>query len=162
MPTTPEFGAGGGEVGTAEIFHEINAENACRTNGDAAVSSKVTVDLKSKEEGGEGQCGTVTGGGSAVHMLYGVGESVGDDDFDEQALSHETQPIGNACVVEGDGTLKLRKETLSALDGTSDKLGEEGNIEGKAAQMTFGGHSAAIDFDSVAERLEGVEGDAYG
>src|SRR5689334_2350769 len=52
---------------------------------------------------------------------------------------------------------KLVQEVLRALDGTGDELWIEHHIQSKDTEMSLGLLVTAVDFNGIAECLEGVE-----
>ena len=52
---------------------------------------------------------------------------------------------------------ELWQQACGTLDGTCDKLGEEGDINGENARMIFRRALAMVDVDGVTERLECVK-----
>jgi hypothetical protein len=58
--------------------------------------------------------------------------------------------------------MRLGKESFRPLDGSCQELGEEGNIEGKQSEMSFGSFIAPIHINHVADYLKNIEGDSNG
>jgi hypothetical protein len=57
--------------------------------------------------------------------------------------------------------MKLGKELLCPFNRPCKKLGKEGNIEGKQAEMSLGSFGTPIHIKHIAYNLKNIEGDSH-
>ena len=160
VPSAPEVGEGGCEVGGIEVFGEEESEHESESDGHVRVPAEVEVDLEGVADGSE----PCVGGGAVRGLEGGISEmaaGVCEDDFFGESEQEEEGAAGE--VLGGFGAVaKLFGEEGELEDGACDKVGEHGGEAGEIDEVLHGCSVSAIDVDDVAEGLEGVEADAEG
>ena len=162
VPAAPEVAHGGGEVGSAEILHQLDAEEAGAAHGDVAVAREVAVDLDAEEHGTHGQHQRALLGGRLPDDVHGQGTAVRHQHLLGEAPKHLAQTIDGSFIFKGTRAQHLRQQVRGALDGTSHQLWEEGDVGEEGHGIARGAQLPTMDVDGVAEGLERVERDAHG
>ncbi len=159
MPAVPELGGGEGEIGRAEVLGGVEAQQVGDAARDVGVAREVRQDLQGESErGGKRQFGG--GIGQVEDAADGGTDAVGDDEFLEEAHHQQGPGAGEVFGFPDARGLDLRQELLGAVDRSGGDLGEEGNEEGKARQVTRGLEHAARDVQDVGKFFQGEEGQA--
>src|ERR1039457_1541794 len=125
-PGLPEIRETDGRIGKPEIVFQMEAEAERRADRAGGIAGEVEKDLSG--EGNDAHPGVERDERSAI-TKYSIGRSrehgVGQDDFFEQAQSHERQSPKKATGLRLRWSEQLRKEIPRAHDRTGDQLREE-------------------------------------
>ena len=136
----------------------MEAEAEGRADRAGRIAGEVEKDLSG--EGDHAHPGVERDERSAVtkDSVGGAGEhGVGQNDFLEQAQSHERQTPKKTPCLRPWRSEQLRQKISGAHDWTGDQLREERNGENEITQRFRRLHHAAIDVQSVGKRMERVE-----
>ena len=85
MPTTPKLCYIPGEIREIKVTHQIDAKQAGRANGNIGISGKVSIDLKSEEDGSQEQIKSVQGLIFIKNQINCHGTIICNDHFLEQS-----------------------------------------------------------------------------
>ena len=88
MPSAPELGHRGGQIGSLKVFHQMNAQNLGNPNGYGGIAPKVAVDLHGKEHRGHDQKPAGIGARGPVDRIHKNGDAVSQYDFQEESPEH--------------------------------------------------------------------------
>ena len=131
MPTPPELGNRHRKIGCVEVLHEPESHDLCTAKGDVGIARKVVVDLKSEEQGAQGQGQTACFRGGIEQPVDHGRKTVGYDYLFEHAHGHELQAVGYPIVVEHVPLAELMQKVLRAFDWSGDQLRIEHDIQGE-------------------------------
>ena len=162
MPALPELADVLGEVGEVEVARQVIAEDAGAADGHVRVAGEVAVDLDGIGVGHQQQGPGAVGVGRGVHGVDEDAEVVGQHDLLEQAEGEVLHAEGESLRRDGPLLVELGDEIPGLDDGSGHELREEGDVQRGPHEIALGRYLAAGDVDGVAERLEGIEGDADG
>ena len=162
MPPPPEFPDGAGEVGGAEVLHEVEAHDLGAAQGHVGVGGEVAVDLDGEGGGGgrhlepaEAVRGGVDGGDQQP-------QPVGDDQLLEGTPQEAQQAPAEALPAEGGGPAELGQQAARPADGAGEQVGEIGQEEGQVQEGALRRTIPAVDVDEIARGHKEVEGEAGG
>ena len=82
--SAPKFDHRSGKIWSAKIEHQVKTENLGAPDGNVCIAGKVTINLKSKEIGGDQQICGRCGEGCFVCDIDKGCQAVGNDNFFEQ------------------------------------------------------------------------------
>ena len=160
VPSAPEIGYRARQVGQIEVFAQVNAKQACGSDGDVAVGRKVDVDLQA-----EGHCRQNDlrppqfGGVFSVEIGRDhQGQPICNDQLLEETPKDADQCLDETFVFKFMWSGNLRQQVRGALNGAGNQLGEKSQVERELAGVLFRFNDAVIDIQQVADGLEGVEG----
>ncbi len=158
VPAPPELGDRLADVGLVEVLHEAEAHHQAEADGHVAVAGEVEVELRGVGQGAEpGVAGGRVLQGEAV--VGEGGQGVGDEHLLDEALHEAGAAFGE--LVDGVGAVvELVDQVLEAQHRAGDQVREDRDEGGEVDQVVGRRGIAAVDVDDVADRLEGVEGDA--
>ena len=163
VPATPEVSERGREVGLREVALHGDAEELRYALDDVDAAREVGVHLDGvgehaveHERPGDGARHVVEDG---VHVPR---EHVGDGKLLEDAVPQGEGALAHRVEVGRALSGKLGHRLVVAVDGALDHLREPGDEEQEARVVALGRILAVVGVDEVAERHEGVEGDAEG
>ena len=162
VPATPEVGDVRGKVGIAEVVRKVEAEEACRADGDVAVAREVGIDLEGKEQSAIEQGRTALCIRIGEYLFDDGRTVVGHHNLLHEAPQHLSAPLHGLFAAERARRGELRQHLPRSLDGTRHKLREEGDVGGKADPIALSTDITAIDVNRIAQCLERIEADAYG
>ena len=116
VPATPEILKAFGEIGLAEIHHEVKAKKLRAAAGDTAVAAEVSVNLPSEseraEEHGHGVGAAKTAGKDGIGNERAI---VRDDHFAEETFQYEDESVEGFSAVPSAFLLDLGQKVRRAL-----------------------------------------------
>ena len=162
VPALPEVGWRLRQVGREEVARELDAEQLGQTARDVGVGREVAIDLR-----GEGVHVDVAEAPRVGLLQRGAG--LGDDEADivgnagllEEAPGDQAEgPVDLLWRYHGATRGDLGQQLGGAGDRASDQLGKKRNeghvIDERAGRL----ECTLVDVGRVADRVEGIEGDA--
>src|ERR1700693_1389518 len=150
-----------GEVGLAEVDHEVEAEQLRRSTGDVAVPAEISINLPGESIGSEQHYGKT--GLAKCAAKRGVGNQcaiVRNDTFAKQPFEDEQQAVKKLIRIPRPRFLNLRQQMRRPLDGTGDEMREQADEEAVFKKRPRGGYSAMVDVHDIRNLLKCVERDA--
>ena len=158
MPSAPEVGDRGGDVGIIEVLEELKAEHIAQTASHIGVAGEVEVDLEGVRQN--------THPGSEHAVFVGIAEHrggqrahlVGDEHLLAQAHAEQLDALGKA-VERLAAVVELIGYVAVADDRSGDKLREQRHIGSETDKALGNRRVVAVYVDNIAHRLEGVEAD---
>ena len=162
MPAAPEITDGGGEIGCAEVLHQLDAEETGTADSNVGVAREVAVDLDAEEHGTDGEREGTLLRGRMPDDVHGLGTSVGHKHFLAKAPEHLAKAVDDLIIFKGTRAKHLRQQVGGTLDGTCHELREEGDVGEEGEDIVRGGQLTPMNVDGVAEGLKGIERDADG
>ena len=161
VPAPPEVLDGYGKVGTVEVLHQVKAQHFCGAPCNVGIGGEVTVNLKGKGGSGNQELRPSVLFGRVVNLVDDDGQVVGDHDLFEKPPQSGKNPLFDVVETEGVVFLELVQDIPGTLNGSGDKLGEKGDKQRVINKAFFSFNIFPVHVDGIAERLEGIEGDAY-
>lgn len=162
VPFAPEIRHGGGGIGVAEVFREVESYGAAQTDGHVGITGEVEIDLQ-REGYDPYPC---LPGGEIVEAAADEGrgdlaEDVGEYNLfpkaDEEAVC-ALRDVGNGCMAAVD----FLSHGVIPHDGACYELREHGDVEQQVEEVALRGRLAPVYVDKIRDRLEYVEADADG
>ena len=141
-----------------EILHEPEAENASGTDSNVGIAGEVAVDLISEEDGPDGKLQARVGGWIGIDVVDVESEAIGHNQFLEEAPGHAFKAADDPIFVEGLQLNELMEEVLRTFNRAGNELRKEHYVGCISNEIRFGLLVPAVNFDHIAEALEGVEG----
>ena len=163
MPTTPKFGGTERLVGAVEVLRQAETHQEGDADGDVGVAGEVGVNLQRVGEQGDKvfksreQERRVE---NAVHEIGG--EVVAQDNLLGKSVQNPEDGDAEGAAGQKVLAVKLRNELVGANDRACDQLRKEREVETEIENVLDGRNLAAVNVDTIANRLEGEERNAYG
>ena len=161
MPTVPKLRETTAAIGVFKVVGKFQSHHGCQSDAEVAVGREVEEDLNRIAQ----HCHEVFKSGKGGRRVEDP--VVEDCQIVRRSLFHESEeekkePTINPLFVPPHPLLELGDEDSGAGDGTGEKEGEEGEIEGIFTQVGAQPERAAPNVHRVTHRLQGEETDADG
>ena len=163
MPTTPKFGGGERLVGAVEVLRQAETHQEGDADGDVGVAGEVGVNLQRVREQGDKVFKSREQERRVENAVNEIGgEVVAQDNLLGKSVQNPEDGDAKGAAGQKVLAVKLRNELVGANDRACDQLREEREVETEIENVLDGRNLAAVNVDTVADRLEGEERNTYG
>src|SRR5579862_6111515 len=161
VPATPEVLQIFGEIGLAEIDHEMESLELRASARNTAVAAEVSVDLPREGVGPEEENHQIRAAKPPIKSgVRNESAIIGDDDLAKEPLENEEQPVECRVRIPDARFLHLGQEMRRALNGSRNQMREQADEQCIVHERAGGLELAMIYVNDVSDFLKGVERDS--
>ena len=160
MPPPPELPDGAGEVGGAEVLHEVEAHDLGAAQSHVGVGGEVAVDLDGEGDGGGRHLEPAKAVRGGIYGGDHQAQPVGDDQLLEGAPQEAQQAPPEALPAERSRLAELGQQAAGPADGAGKQVGKAGEEESQIQIGLLCRAVPAVDVDEVARSHKEVEGES--
>ena len=160
MPPPPEFSNAPGKIGGFKIFGQPDAEHLGHAQGDVHIAGEIGVQLHRVAQHRQGHIQPLVILPVVKHRVCQHRSPFRHHHLFEKAPQDPLDAVHHIVIVKAVGLKQLGSQVRIFSDGALEDLGKIHNIQGILERILLRLADTPVHIDTVADGLEGIEGDS--